>query len=444
MRVTNELIKLDERSIGMSTRASYFPIVAKSAKGVVVKDLEGRQFIDMISSACVVNTGYNHDRIVKAVKTQLDECIHFANDYFYTEPQVKLANELFKITPGNFEKKAIFGFSGSDSIDSAIKASRAYTGRTKLVSFIGAYHGSTYGALSVSAIDLNMKRKMGPMLPDVYHIKYPLMTEIKEGESEEDYGERKFEEFLENFKYYLPAEEVAAILMEPIIGDLGLILPPKRFMKRLREFCDEHGILFVVDEIQQGFGRTGKWFSIEHFDVVPDLVVMGKAMASGLPMSAVVGRSEVIDSIGMPGQLFTLQGNPVISSAALETIEIIKSEGLLERAVEVGEYVVSRFKDISVSTGVIRDIRGLGLTIGVELCGRGSDSATDVVKKICYRCYEKGLILIYLGGNTLRVQPPLVISDDEIKTAMDIIESVFKEYETDEIDDSILEKIKGW
>jgi len=216
-------------------------------------------------------------------------------------------------------------------------------------------------------------------------------------------------------------------------------------MKLLRDFCDKNGILLVVDEIQQGFGRTGKWFSIEHFDVVPDLVVMGKAMASGFPMSAVVGRSEIIDSVEMPGQLFTLQGNAVIAVAALNTIKIIREENLLKRATEVGEYIKKRFAEIYTNSSIIKDIRGIGLTIGVELEDREKNtSSTDIVKKICYRCFERGLILIYLGRNTLRVQPPLIISDEEAKKAMDIIEQVFKEYEKGEIPDSILEKIKGW
>ncbi len=446
MKNTNHaFIAKDANYIADCTRAFYFPIVADTAKGVIVKDVEGNAYIDMISSACVMNTGYNHDLVLEAVKNQMQKLVHFSNDYFYSKPQIALSEALTKITPGDFEKKVIFGFSGSDSIDSAIKAARAFTGRSKIISFVGAYHGSTYGAISVSAIDLNMKRKIGPLLPEVFHLDFPNMSEMKADETEKNFSFDKFAVFKHAFETFLPAEEVAAIIIEPIVGDLGLIGFPKTFVKLLRQFCDENGIMLVVDEVQQGFGRTGKWFSIEHFDVVPDLVVMGKAMASGFPMSAVVGRKEVIDAIAMPGQLFTLEGNAVCASAALATIDIIKKEQLLNRAIEVGHYIKERFKEISKNTSSICDIRGWGLSIGVELKdSSGLIKSSDIAKKICYRCYEKGLIMIYLGGNTLRVQPPLVISDKEIEKAMNLIEDVFIEYEGGEISDSILEKIKGW
>ncbi len=439
------LISEDEKYIAKCSRASYFPIVAKRAKGVTVEDLNGNKYIDMISSACVLNTGYNHNHIVDSIKLQMDKFIHFSNDYFYTEPQVNLAKELIRITPGDFSKKVIFGFSGSDSIDSSIKVARAYTNRNKIISFMGAYHGSTYGALSVSAIDLNMKRKIGPLLPDIFHLPYPNLNEKYEKETEDEFSQRKFSEFIKPFSYYLPADEVAAIIIEPIAGDLGLIEAPRLFMKLLREFCTEKGILLIVDEIQQGFGRTGKWFSIEHYNVIPDLIVMGKAMASGLPMSAVVGRSEIIDSILMPGQLFTLQGNVICVTSSISTIKVIEEEKLLERAQILGRYIKDKFKEITEITNIIKNIRGIGLSIGVEIEDNIKNiSSLDIVKKICYRCFEKGLILIYLGGNTLRVQPPLIMTDEEVEKAMKIIKEVFLEYEEGKLPDSILKKIKGW
>lgn len=445
MKKSERLISIDEKYIGKSTRASYFPLVAEKTEGVKVIDLDGNEYIDMVSSACVVNTGYCHPEIIGALKDQMDKYIHFANDYFYTEPQVELAKILTRITPGNFEKKVIFGFSGSDAIDSSIKIARSYTGRPKLISFVGAYHGSTYGAISLSAIDTNMKRNIGPLLPEVFHLEYPNILNKDENLTEDEFADVEFDKFLKNFDYYIPKEEVAAIYIEPIIGDLGLIKAPKKFMQRLRQFCSDNQILLIVDEIQQGFGRTGKWFSIEHFDVVPDIVVMGKAMASGLPMSAVVGPSEAIDSIPMPGQLFTLQGNALSSVAAIKTIEIIEKENLLERAGQVGEYIVDRFKKIQEKSSYISSIRGTGLSIGVDLEDKSNKySPRDLVKKICYRSFEKGVILIYLAGKTLRVQPPLTIKNSEVEKAMDIIEESFKELEEGKIKDDILDKIKGW
>lgn len=445
MKKSERLISIDEKYIGKSTRASYFPLVADKTKGVKVIDLDGKEYIDMVSSACVVNIGYCHPQIIGAIRDQLDKYIHFANDYFYTEPQVELAKNLTRITPGNFEKKVIFGFSGSDAIDSSIKVARAYTGRSKLISFVGAYHGSTYGAISLSAIDTNMKRNIGPLLPEVFHLEYPNILNKDKNLTEDEFADIEFEKFLKNFDYYIPKEEVAAIYIEPIIGDLGLIKSPKKFIKRLRQFCSDNHILLIVDEIQQGFGRTGKWFSIDHFDVVPDIVVMGKAMASGLPMSAVVGPSEVIDSIPMPGQLFTLQGNALSSVAAIKTIEIIEKDHLLDRAKVLGEYIKDRFKEIQKKSSYISNIRGTGLSIGVDLEDKSNKySPRDLVKKICYRSFEKGVILIYLAGKTLRVQPPLSIKDSEVEKAMDIIEESFNELEEGKIKDDILDKIKGW
>ncbi len=441
----HDIVERDQQIIAMCTRSHYVSLVAEKAKGVVVEDVEGKQYIDMISSASVVNTGYNHPVVLAAVQRQLAKFIHFTNDYFYTRPQIALAEALAKITPGNYNKKVIFGFSGSDSIDSAIKLARAYTSRSKIISFIGAYHGSTYGAISASAIDLNMKRKIGPLLPEVMHLEYPNKFDMFDNETEQTFSERKFIEFEKHFKVYIPPEEVALILIEPIAGDLGLLPCPQRFMKLLRQFCDQHGILLAVDEIQQGFGRTGKWFSVDNYNVIPDLVIMGKAMASGFPMSAVVGRSEIFDSIAMPGQLFTLQGNAVCASAALATIKVIEEQKLLDRANEVGAYIKKRFRQIAEKSTVIYDIRGYGLSVGVELKDKnGVINATEIAKKICYRCFEHGLILIYMGGNTLRVQPPLVIKDHEIEMAMDKIEQTFTEYEKGQILDDVLDKIAGW
>lgn len=350
-----------------------------------------------------------------------------------------------EITPGQFDKKVIYGFTGSDAIDTAIKLSRSYTGRSKIVSFVGAYHGSTYGAISISAIDLNMKRKIGPLLPDVYHLPYPNLRDKPYNETEEEFSIRKFNEFLEHFKYYIPKDETAAVFIEPIAGDLGLIAAPKKFIELLHEFCKESGILLVADEIQQGFGRTGKWFSIEHFNVIPDLVVMGKAMGSGFPMSAVVGKAEIIDSIEMPGQLFTLQGSAVSAIAALATIEIIKEEDLLIRATNLGKLFVERFNLIAEECDIIEEVRGIGLTIAVEpRDNTGKVDSSDIARKICYRAYEKGLIVIFLGGNTLRIQPPLNMESETAERAMKIFEDVFNDYKLGLIPDSVLKNIKGW
>lgn len=421
------------------------PLVVDRAKGVHVWDLEGRDYIDLVSSAAVMNTGYNHDRVVQAIQDQIGRYIHFSNDYFYTKPQIDLADKLQEVSPGRGEKKVIYGFAGSDSIDTALKLARAYTGRSKLVGFTGAYHGSTYGAISLSASSLNMARKIGPLLPDTYHLPYPLVDPNLPQEDQDRLAGQAFEDFLAPFQTYIPKEEVAGILIEAIAGDKGIYPAPRLFMEKLADFCHENGILLIVDEIQQGFGRTGAWFSIDHYGIEPDILVCGKAMASGLPMSAAVARPEIIDSLGDPGQLFTLEGNAVTAAAALATIEVIQDEDLLDRAWVLGEIFLNRLNKIQAKSRIIQKIRGIGLSIGVDLADPdGEESPSDLCKKICWGAYKNGLILLYLEGKTLRIQPPLVMTDQEANQALDKLDQVFMAYEAGKLGPECLEAMDYW
>lgn len=441
-----EIVSNDENVISKSSRASYFPLVMKKGKGALIEDMDGNQYIDMFSSSAVLNTGHAHPIIVQAIKDQIENYIHFSTDYMYALPQVKLAEKLVEITPGKFKKKVCFGLSGSDAVDGAIKLARSYTVRPKIISFTGSYHGSTYGAISVSAISLNMKRKIGPLLPEIFHLPYPNCFRCEFGQEVSSCKRECFKFFINAFETYIPPEEVAGIIIEPIAGDLGFIEPPIDYMQNLYDFCKKHGILFMVDEIQQGFGRTGRWFSIEHFNIEPDILIMGKSIASGLPLSAIVARAEIIDSLEMPAHLFTVQGNSTCSVAAIATIEVIKKEKLIENANIIGDYIQKRFNSMKDKYSVIGDVRGRGLSIGVELLLDKETKEKDKVGtiKICYRCWQKGVVLIFLAENTLRVQPPLVISMEEAEKALDIIEETIEEYVNGEIDDEALEVVQGW
>lgn len=441
-----ELVLMDEKIISKASRASYFPLVIKKGEGAIIEDLDGNRYIDMFSSSAVLNTGHAHPKVIEAIKNQITAYIHFSNDYMYAQPQVELAQTLTRITPGKFNKKVCFGFSGSDSVDGAIKIARSYTGRQKIISFTGSYHGSTYGAISVSAISLNMKRKIGPLLPEVYHLPYPNCFRCDFGKEANTCERECLKFFLNALDTYIPPEEVAGIIIEPIAGDLGFVEPPRDYMKELYKYCKENGILFVVDEVQQGFGRTGKWFSIEHFGIEPDVIIMGKAMASGLPMSAVVARAELVDSLEMPAHLFTVQGNSTCAKAAIATIEVIEKEKLMDNAIKIGEYIKNRFQGMKDKYEVIGDVRGKGLSIGVELLKNRNTKEKDKVAaiKICYRCWQKGVVLIFLAENILRIQPPLIISFDEAKKAMNIIEDAISEYVNGLISDEALNVVQGW
>lgn len=441
-----ELVTIDKKVISKASRASYFPLVIKKGKGAILEDLDGNRYIDMFSSSAVLNTGHAHPTVIEAIKNQIDNYIHFSTDYMYAQPQVELAQTLTRITPGEFNKKVCFGFSGSDAVDGAIKIARSYTSRSKIISFTGSYHGSTYGAISASAISLNMKRKIGPLLPEVYHLPYPNCFRC-DFDKEVKTCERTCLKFFSNaLDTYIPPEEVAAIIIEPIAGDLGFVEPPADYIKELYILCKEKGILFMVDEVQQGFGRTGEWFSIEHFEIEPDVIIMGKAMASGLPMSAIVARAEIVDSLKMPAHLFTVQGNSTCAKASIATIKVIEDEKLMDNAIKIGNYIKSRFETMKDKYEIIGDVRGKGLSIGVELLKNRITKEKDkeAAIKICYRCWQKRVIIIFLAQNILRVQPPLIISFDETKRAIDIIEDTIVEYINGLISDEALNVVQGW
>lgn len=441
----DKLVNQDSKVISKTSRATYFPLAIKKGRGATFEDLDGNKYIDFFSSAAVLNTGHAHPKILDAIKKQIVDYIHFSSDCLYTEPQVKLAEILTEITPGRFNKKITFGLSGSDANDGAIKLARSYTDRSKIISFIGAYHGSTYGAISLTANNLDMRRKIGPFLPEIYHMPYPNCYRCEFGKEKEKCSLECLDYMKHAFKTYIPPREVAAIIIEPILGDLGFIVPPKVYLKELHNLCEKYGILFIVDEVQQGFGRTGKWFSIEHFEIIPDVIIMGKSIASGLPLSAIVAKEEIMDSMEM-SHIFTLQGNAVCTSAGIATIEIIKEENLIENSKVMGDYIKRKFSVIQDKYELIGDIRGKGLSIGIDLVKdrNTKEKNKEAAAKICYRCWQKGLLLIFLAENVIRVQPPLLIRKDEVDKALDIIEDTIVEYLEDDIPDKVLATIKGW
>lgn len=441
-----EIVRRDEKIYPEFGRMPYYPLAIKKGSGAIIEDMDGNQFIDMLSSASSLNTGHSHPKIVEALKTQMDQFISYTAAYTYSEPLVTLGEELCRITPGNFEKRVSYGLTGSDANDGMIKLARAYTGKKKIVSFIGSYHGSTYGALSLSAISLNMRRKVGPLLPEIEHIRYPQCYRCVFKENPKTCNLECLDDFKTALSTYLPGDEIAAIVMEPIAGDAGLVVPPQKYMDAIYQLCKENDILFVSEEVQQGFGRTGKWFCIEHFGIVPDIIIMGKSMASGLPLSAIVARKEIMDSLGKPAHLFTMSGNALSCIASLETINVLKSEDLLEKSTQLGAYVKSRFEAMKEKYEIIGDVRGLGLSIGVDLVtDRDSKVGNkEAAAKICYRAWEKGIILIFLASGVLRVQPPLVISKEELDKALNVIEESIIEYLNGEIPDEVLDVAKGW
>ncbi|GAA0180262.1 aminotransferase class III-fold pyridoxal phosphate-dependent enzyme [Clostridium sediminicola] len=440
------IVEKDKEMYAQAGKLPYFPLAVKKGHGAIIEDADGNEYIDMLASAGMLNTGHSHPKIVEAITNQAKDFVHYIYPYVYHEPLVKLAKEIINITPGDFEKRIIFGLTGSDANDGMIKFARAYTGRSKIISYIGAYHGSTYGAISLSALNLNMRRKIGPLVPEMHHIHYPDCYRCRFGKEECNCNLECIKELQESFKYFLPPEEVAAILLEPIAGDSGFIIPPKKYIDKLYSICKENGILFVVDEVLQGFGRTGEWFGIDNFDIEPDMVVLGKSIASGMPLSAIVGRKEIMESLDAPAHTFTGAGNPISCKAALATLEVIREEELIEHSKTLGEYMKTCFKDMQERYEIIGDVRGIGMTIGVDLVKDRitKERNNNAAAKICYRAYENGVLVTFVSSNVLRIQPPLVIKKEQIDKSIDIIEEAIKDYLKGNIPDEVLKFSKGW
>jgi len=335
---------------------------------------------------------------VEAIKKQCDKFIHNTLAYTYYENAVELAKRLVEITPGDFPKRVAYGLSGSDANDGAIKLARSHTGRSKIIAFLKSYHGTTYGALSLSGITLRMKRRLGPLLPDVHHVPFPDCYRCPFKLEHPSCGLHCLDFIELLFDTIVPPEEVAALITEPIQGDAGIIVPPDDYLPRLKKLCEDHGILFAAEEVQTGFGRTGKWFAIQHWNVKPDIMILAKAIASGMPLSAVVSKKEIMESWEAPAHLFTAEGNPVCCAAAIATIDVIKEERLFERATRLGEHTMKRFKEMMSEHEIIGDVRGKGLLIGVDLVKnrKTKEPAVKEALKIDWRCWERA------DTNTLR------------------------------------------
>jgi len=441
-----EIINEDSKVFLQAARVTYFPLAVKSAHGAIVVDADGNKYIDLLASAASINVGHSHPKVVEAITQQVKEFINYTSGYVYHEPMLELARKLIEITPGNYKKRVCYGLSGSDANDTMIKLVRGYTNRNNIISFDKSYHGATLGAMSLTAISPSMHKKSSPLISCIHHMPYPDCYRCSFGQKENSCNLECFKQMEIAFENYLPPDDVAAVVIEPIEGDAGIIVPPQKYMDKLYDICKKNNILFVSDEIQQGFGRTGKWFGIENFDIEPDMIVMGKAISSGLPLSAIVAKEEIMNAANPPGWNFTTAANPVSCKAALATIKIIEDEKLLKHTLEISQYTKERFNQMKKKYEIIGDVRGVGLSIGVDLVANRDtkERAKEAAAKICYRSWEKGIIMVFIASNVLRIQPPLIINKEQIDKAIDIIEESINEYLAGDISDEVLQIAKGW
>ena len=408
----------DERYISPSYTRSY-PLVAKEGRGIVITDVDGNEFFDFSSGIAVTSTGHCHPEVVAAIQKQAGELIHMSGTDFYYESMVRLAERLSKIAPMPGPHRVYYGNSGAEAVECALKLARYHTGRQNVIAFLGAFHGRTMGALSLTASKPQQKRRFAPLVPGVTHVLFPDV--YRKGEQDALACAKFIEDKL--FKTTLPPEEVAAIFVEPVQGEGGYVPAPRAFMQELRRICDEHGILLVADEVQSGVGRTGKWWAIEHTGVQPDMVCMAKGIASGMPLGITLTKADIMNWV--PGShASTFGGNPVCIAAALATLDVIEREGLLRNTQAVGNHMVRRMADWPKKHKLVGDLRGMGLMIGVELVKdkQGKERASEERDRVVELAFERGVLFLGCGANTIRIAPPLITTKEQADVAMDVLE----------------------
>lgn len=424
-----EIISKDTR-FSSSSYIKEYPLVIKRGEGAVVIDVDDNRFLDFMAGIAVNVTGYSHPKVVSAIKKQSEKFFHICSTDFYYQSFSDLCERLSKIIPMSGEKSVFLNNSGSEAVETAIKLARYHTKRPYIIAFFGAFHGRTMGALSLTASKAKQRAFFSPLMPGVYHVPYGYCYRCPYHLTYDSCGiycAEAIERILCNS--LMSPDEIAAIFVEPIQGEGGYIVPPPQFHEKLREFTDKHNILLVLDEIQSGMGRTGKFLAIENFNVEPDVVLLAKGLASGLPLGAVISKKEFMSwKSGTHGSTFG--GNPIACEAALATLDLIEEE-LMANALKMGARLINKLKNLKKENSLIGDVRGLGLMVGVELVKdqRTKEPASHEAHEIVNQAFRKGLLLLPCGENVIRFSPPLVISSEEVDTAAEIFREVISQYE---------------
>jgi len=408
------------------------PAFVGRGRGAILYDVDGRAYIDLAGGVGCLAVGHAHPRVVRAVQDQAARFLH--TDYAVApyEGYVAVCERLCASAPGRFPKKAALFNSGAEAVENAVKIARAYTGRSAVVAFEGAFHGRTYMALSLTSRVVPYKAGFGPFAPEVYRVPYPYpyRSPFPTDEETVEFCLRKLEDL---FTLHVEPERVAAVVVEPVLGEGGVVVPPRSFLPQLHEVCRRHGILLVVDEVQTGMGRTGRMWASEHVGVEPDLLVVGKSLAAGMPLSAVVGRAEVVDAVREAGIGGTYVGNPLSCAAALAVFEVFEQEGLVERAGMLGGQLLAAFRALQQDCRVVGDVRGLGAMVGVELVKdrEGKTPAPEHTDFVLRRAAERGVLLLRAGvyRNVIRILAPLVIAEEDLGRALSVLADCVREAE---------------
>jgi 4-aminobutyrate aminotransferase/(S)-3-amino-2-methylpropionate transaminase len=427
----SELIELRQTNVPRGVSA-LLPAMIAEAKGVSVRDVEGREFLDFSGGIGVLNVGHCPDAVVAAIREQAGKYLHSCFMVQMYEPYIALAQALNEMVAGNFSKKTMFVNSGAEAVENAVKIARYYTKRAGILCFENAFHGRTFMTMSLTSKVKNYKYGFWPFMPEVYRVPYAYCYRCSYGKKYPSCDIYCAEFIREKFfDLYAAPESISSLIVEPVQGEGGFIVPPKEYLGKLQKICRDHGIVFIVDEIQTGFGRTGKMFAYEHSGVEPDILITAKSLAAGLPLAGVTGRAEIMDSVDPGGIGGTFGGNPICCAAGLAVLKILKEENLVERANAVGEKVMKKFRSMVKKYPFVGDVRGLGAMNGMEIVvdKKNPKPNGDLAKAIVKRCYEKGLIMLTAGGfgNVIRHLVPLVVTNDQLEKGLKILDEAMAE-----------------
>jgi 4-aminobutyrate aminotransferase/(S)-3-amino-2-methylpropionate transaminase len=423
---------LEERNIHVPQGPfNTHPIFIERAKGAIITDVEGKEYIDFAGGIGVVNIGHCNEEVLNAIQDQIQKYIHTCFHVVMYEPYIELAKKFNIITPGNFPKKTMFANSGAEAVENAIKIARHSTARTGTIAFEDAFHGRTLLALSLTSKMKPYKFGFAPYAPEIYRMPYAYCYRCAFG-LEYPSCEIRCAYFLRDFfNTHISAEQVAALIIEPVLGEGGFVVPPKEYFKILKKICEDNEIVFIADEVQTGFGRTARMFAMEHYEVEPDIIVMAKSIAGGLPLSAVTGKAELMDHPQVGGLGGTFAGNPLACRASLAILDQFEKTDLLKRAEKIGKTTLERFKKFYEHYPVVGDVRGLGAMVGMELVvdRKTKEPATAFTKQLVTCCREKGVLMISAGthSNIIRPLMPLVITDEQLERGLSIIEESLNE-----------------
>jgi 4-aminobutyrate aminotransferase/(S)-3-amino-2-methylpropionate transaminase len=426
---SEELIELRNRYVPKGV-FNTVPSFIERAKDALIMDIDGNTFIDFASGLATLNVGHSRREIIEALREQIEKYLHTCFHVFMYEPYVRLAEKLSKITPGNFPKKTVLVNSGAEAVENAIKISRYFTKRKSIIAFEHAFHGRTLLTMTLTSKLRYYKLGFGPFAPEVYRMPYAYPYRCPFGAEYSDCAVACLDHFKSFFKTHVDPEEVAAVIIEPVTGEGGFIVPPAEFLPGIARICKENGIVFIVDEVQTGFGRTGEMYAVNHQNLEPDMIVMGKSIAGGLPLGAVTGRAEIMDAPEVGSLGGTFGGNPLSCVASLKVIEITQGAGFMEHARKVGNIINERLKEMQVKYAIVGDARGLGAMAAIELVKDRvtKEPAREETAEVIKQCYKNGLVIMKAGAydNVVRLLVPLVITDGLLSRGLDILENAVR------------------